>query len=453
MTHRAIVSLAALIAASGCSHLIPAAEAPLDRSVVMPETFEHTPELVAARAEDPRWWKAFNDPVLDELTTRALAANLSVESGIANLRAARAAVTSAGSVLLPTASASASASSDTNSGLDDISASGRVSASYEIDLFGANRQTVEVSRLNLQSTEYNQRAIELSVQSDVASAYFNLLASRNSLDVARQNLTISERIYKIVQARYDAGDVSGFDIASQTASLASARARIPGLQDQIEGFEAALAILLGVPPQGFTVAETELLTLNVPHIQAGLPSDLLYRRPDILSAETDLRAAEINVEIARKAFLPSIDLGAGITSLLTDGFDLSGSLSSSVNLPIFTGGQLEGQLEQSGARADTALISYRQSILTALQDVDVSLSGLTSATAQESDLREAEAASKRALDLAELRYRSGADDLTSLLNAQQTYQTAAQALVTNRRDQLTSVVNVYAAIGSGWSDE
>ena len=152
-----------------------------------------------------------------------------------------------------------------------------------------------------------------------------------------------------------------------------------------------------------------------------------------------------------RRFLPSVDLGAGaITSLLTDGFDLSGSLSSSLNLPLFTGGQLEGQLDSARARADSALISYNQSVLTALQDVDVSLSGLRSATDQESDLRDAEAASKRALELAELRYRAGADDLTSLLNAQQTYQSAAQSLVDNRRDQLTSVVNVYAAIGGGW---
>jgi NodT family efflux transporter outer membrane factor (OMF) lipoprotein len=450
MTHRALLTLTSALLATGCSHLMPAAEMPMEQAVAIPEAFDHTPELDASRAQDAEWWEAFNDPVLNDLTMRALAANLSIETGLANLRAAQAAVRSAGSVLLPSASVSASASSDTDSGLDDISATGRLSASYEIDLFGTNRQSVDVTELSLLTTEYDQRTIELSVQSNVASTYFSLLATRNSLAVAKQNLTISERIYQIVQARYDAGDVSGFDVASQTASLANARARIPAIQDQIEGFEAALAILLGLPPQGFAVEDTDLLLLNVPGIDTGLPSDLLYRRPDLLSAETSLRAARINVEIARKAFLPSVDLGAGASSLLTNGFDLSGSLSSSLNLPLFTGGQLEGQLDSARARADSALISYNQSVLTALQDVDVSLSGLRSATDQESDLRDAEAASKRALELAELRYRAGADDLTSLLNAQQTYQSAAQSLVDNRRDQLTSVVNVYAAIGGGW---
>ena len=450
MTLRSYALIPALLMSASCASLVPAIEAPRPIGVSIPETYDHSPELAAARADDLEWWKGFNDPVLDDLITRALANNLSIESGIANLRSARAAVVSAGASLEPSASASASSSADTDTNLDDISVSGRLSASYELDLFGANRQSVEVSELNLQGTEYDQRALELSVQSSVANAYLNLLAGRYSLKVAEDNLAITKRIFDIVKVRYDAGDVSGYDMASQEASYASARARIPQIQDQIEGYEAALAILLGAAPQGFTVPDTSLTAIAIPGIETGLPSDLLLRRPDILQAQTSLRAAMVNVEIAQKAFLPSFDLGAGLSSILTNGLDPVASISASVGMPLFSGGQLEGSLESAEARADQAIVSYRQSILTALQDVDVSLSGLKAAHATEADLIQAERASARALEIAELRYRVGADNLTSLLNAQQSYQSASQSVVENRRDQLVSTVNVYSAIGSGW---
>lgn len=453
MTLRPFALIPALLMSASCASMIPAAEPPRSTAIDLPQFFDHAPELDQARADDPQWWKAFNDPVLDDLIAQALANNLSIESGLANLRSARAAVLSAGAALKPSASASASTSADTNTNLDDISVSGRLSASYELDLFGRNQQSVEVSELNLRGSEYDQRALELSIQSSVANAYLNLLAARYSLAIAEDNLAITSRIYDIVKVRYDNGDVSGFDMASQEASFANARARIPQIQDQIEGFEAALAFLLGEAPQGFIVPDASLTDIAIPGIETGLPSDLLYRRPDILSAETSLKAAEINIEIARKAFLPSFDLGAGLSSILTNGLDPVASISASVGLPIYTGGQLEGSLESAKARADQALTSYRQSILTALQDVDVSLSGLKAARATEADLRLAEAASARALEIAELRYKVGADNLTSLLNAQQSYQSASQSVVENRRDQLVSTVNVYSAIGSGWETD
>ncbi|MAP95314.1 MAG: RND transporter [Ponticaulis sp.] len=452
MKTHALFSSTALLVVTGCASLAPPATDPVEPiGITLPEAYDHSPVVEAARNGEPEWWASFNDPVMNDLIDQALAENLTLESGLANLRSARAAITSSRSSLLPSLSAGASASTNSNNLVDNFSDSGRLSASYEVDLFGANRQSVAVSELGLQAAELDQRALELTVQSSVANAYLNLLSARYSLQIALENLEISERINSIVEARYNAGDVSGYDLATQRSSLASARARIPQIEDQIEGFEAALAILIGAPPQGFSVPETSLLNISVPGVSAGLPSDLLHRRPDLLSAETSLQAAQINVDIAQKAFLPTFDLGSGVSTALTSGLDPVATLSASMSLPLFTGGQLEGQLESAEARADQALTSYRQAILAALQDVDVGLSGLKSANLQEPDLREAETASERALEIAELRYRVGADDLTSLLNAQTTYRSAVQSVVENKRDQLISVVNIYAAIGGGWA--
>lgn len=451
MSKRLTALLLSSLTLGACSSILPAAEPERTLAMSLPDRYDHANEMEQTRELYPVWWAGFDDDVLSGLMARGLKANLSLENGLANLRASRAAVDVSRASLLPSASAGVSASTDTNSGLDDISATGRLSASYELDLFKRNQLGVETSELSYQAALYDQKALELSVQADIAINYFNLLSARNQLDVARRNLEISERIYKIVEARYNAGDVSGYDLASQRSSLASARARIPQIEAQIESYEAALAILLGVPPQGFSVGEGDLLDIDIPALTIGLPSELLTRRPDLMSAETALREADINVEIARKAFLPSVDLSAGLSSLLTDTFDPVGSLSASLSLPLFTGGQLEGQLEAARARADAALINYRQTVLSALQDVDVSLSGLKADQAVAGDLLDAETAAARALEIAEIRYKVGADNLTSLLNAQQTYDSASQSVVENKRDQLVSLINLYVAIGGGWT--
>ncbi|MFC6200065.1 efflux transporter outer membrane subunit [Ponticaulis profundi] len=451
MKTKLFVTLSLFAALAGCA-VVPEPEERATLIMDLPDTYDYAEDLASIETQDADWWSLFNDQTLNELQEQALAANPSIEIGLANLRAARANLASSRASLFPQVSGSASASSDTENGLDDISASGRLSASYELDVFGTNRLNIEASELSLQSAEYDQRAVELAIKSDVAANYFNLLAARYQLDVAKRSLEISERIYGIVEARYQAGDVSGFDMASQQTSLATTRARIPQLENQISGFEAALATLTGVAPQGFSVADTNLMSVAAPGIEAGLPSSLLTQRPDLLSSEAGLRSAQLDVEIARKSFLPSFDLGAGISSVLLDGFDPIGSLSSSVTLPIFTGGQLQSQLEGARARADSAMASYRQSILSALQEVDTGLSALKANEERAPHLVTAEASAARALEIAEIRYRAGADDLTSLLNAQQSYDSASADVVDNYRERLIAAVNLYVALGGGWQE-
>lgn len=438
-----------MLALPACASLAPQTDAST-HGMALPGDYDNATELSGARSVEMDWWAAFGSENLNALVAEALTANQTLAGGIENVAAARAALKVSNASLLPQASASLSASSDTERGLEDVSSSGRLSASYEVDLFGANAASRAASQANLDATIYSQRALELTVQSDVASTYFNLLATREQLEVARRNLEISERIFEIVEVRYKAGAISGFDVSSQRAQLANARARIPQLKAQIVSLETSLAILLGQKPQGYVAPDEPILDLDLPLADPSLPSDLLLRRPDLLQEEANLRGADANVTVARAAFLPGIDVGAALSSILSGGADLTGSISASLAQTIFSGGRLEGQLEGAQARQKAQLASYRGAILSALRDVDVSLNSIETNAQREAQLLVARDASQDALEAAELRYRAGTDDLTSLLTAQQSYFTASDTYVQGRLIRLTSALNLYVALGGGY---
>ncbi len=444
---RKLLLSSAALSLAACATASP----PVSELAPAPAAYDYAGPLAEAQKTDARWWETFNDPALDGLIDKALGANQDIAAGLAALRSARASVRIANASLFPQLSAGASASSNTEGDdLDDVSASARGSASYQLDLFGQNAADRRAARASYDAQAFDQRALELTVASDVAFTYFSVLAARERLEVAQSNLEISERIFEIVEIRYDAGDVSRFDLTSQEASLANARARVPQIKQQLVSLETALSVLLGQAPQGFDAPEGDILALTPPAINPGMPSELLLRRPDLLSAEAQLRAADADVTAAQRAFFPSIDLSAGVNAGLTGGTSVIGSLAASLVAPLFTGGRLEGQLSAAEARVDQQIARYRQATLNALRDVDVSLSALATAEQREEQLAIARNASQESLSRAEIRYRSGADDLTTLLNAQSSYFSASDSLVQGRLDRLSAAVDLYAAIGGGW---
>lgn len=448
---RVLLISGSVMVLTGCVSLSPASrEVSADAGLEMPGGYDYAADAAAFGAAERDWWGDFNSSSLDDLIGEALRVNNTLAQGLANVEASRAALKTTNAAFLPQASGSLSAGSDTGSGLDDIDASGRLSASYQLDLFGANVASRKLALANLDAAVFAQRALELTVQSDVAAGWFNLLATREQLAVARSNLEISERVFEIVEFRYEGGSISGFDVSSQAAQLANARARIPQLESQITSQETALAILLGRVPQGYQAPEEDVLSVALPLADPGLPSDLLLRRPDLMQSEATLRAANANMDAARAAFFPSVDLGAGLSSVLTGGADLVGSLSASVAQTIFSGGRLDAQLESAQARREGQLATYRQAILSALRDVDVSLKAIEANAAREAQLLIARDAAEDALRAAEIRYQAGTGDLTSLLNAQQNYFDAANAYVLGRLDRLTAAINLYVALGGGY---
>ncbi|MBB36072.1 MAG: RND transporter [Hirschia sp.] len=424
---------------------------PTESILEVPAAYDEAQNIIAeTRSGDDAWISLFQIAPLNELIDQANANNLDLEAGLANLRAAEASLKSARAGLLPSVTAGASSSGSSEDDFSEFNSSARLSAAYSLDLFGQTKFSVLSAREGLNSQQFSQRALELTVKTNTASAYLTLTSLRNQMETAQANLEISQRIYDLVKVRYDAGAVSGFDLESQKASLANARARIPQLDQQITAAETSLALLLGRSSQGFEAPIAPLENWAVPHMPVGMPSDLLVRRPDLLSAEADLRAANANIAAARAAFYPSVDLSAGVSTLLTSGADIIGSTAASLSAPIFSGGRLAAQTESAIAQRDALVARYEQAAYSAFRDVDIALSSIRTADLREAELAISETASARALELAETRYANGADGLTELLNAQSSYFSARDSRMQARTTQLQAAIDLYAALGGGW---
>jgi NodT family efflux transporter outer membrane factor (OMF) lipoprotein len=457
---RTLLISASALALAGCVSINPVQrETATDAGLTMPDGYDYAAEVAGLSAPEQVWWAGFNSADLDALITEALAANNSLAQGLANVDASRASLKTANAAFLPQASGSLSSSSNTEAGLDDVDASARLSASYQLDLFGANAASRNAALANLDAAIFAQRALELTVQSDVAAGWFNLLAAREQLAVARRNLEISERIFQIVQVRYEAGTISGFDVSSQAAQLANARARIPQLESQITSQETALAILLGRVPQGYAAPQTDILTIDLPSADPGLPSDLLLRRPDLMQSEASLRAANANIGAARAAFFPNISLtGAfGTASSELDGLFRDGSLAwnftPTLSLPLFNAGRLKGNLDVAKARQVIAVADYERTVQAAFRDVSDALVRRRQLGLQIETVRAMLDALRERARLAQLRFDNGRSAYLEVLDAQRDLFDTEQQLVQLRRAQLASGVALYAALGGGFPAE
>ena len=409
------------------------------------------------------WWRRFGSPELSGLIDAALIASPDMTIAAEHVRQAEAQVRIAGSTLFPALNFSAAtASRETRpqggrwSG--DNSSSAALSASYEIDLWGRNASGVRASESSLRATRFDQETVRLTLVAGVASAYFQVLSLRRRLVIARENLAIAERVFKVVDARARNGAVSALDVARQQAAVLAQRAAIPPLELQERQTLFALAILLGRQPEGFDTAASTVSAVLVPRIAPGIPAELLVRRPDLASAEAQLAAANANVAVARAALLPSISLtgSAGIASDVLVNF-LSAptaalAIAASLVQPIFDGGRLRAQVDVAESHERELVENYRKFILAALADVEGALAAGSRSVDQEVLQEQVLVQARRALQLAEVRYREGADDLLTVLDAQRTLFQAEDQLAQIRLSRLLASVGLFKALGGGWTD-
>lgn len=433
-----------------------------------PEAPRSTPALPAMFSEaasgmdavQPDWWNSFAAPELAALVEQAVAGNADLTIAAERVRQAELAMRNAGASLFPSLSGGVSTSDRYNdapgsAGSSTGASALSLSASYEIDLWGRLAANVDSASASLQASRYDLQTVRLSVAGGVANAYFQVLALRVRLTIAQENLAIAERVFNVVQARYRNGAASALDVSRQRSTVLGQRAAIEPLQVQERQAVTALAILLGRYPQGFQVTGMPLDALAVPAVAAGLPSDLLLRRPDLASAEAQLLAADANVAAARAALLPSIQLSgstglasAALLSLANPSFSLG--LTASVAQTLFDGGRLRNQVLINESQRRVLLENYHQSIHVALKEVEDSLANIARNRGQEEAQRAIRDEAQRSLRLAELRYREGVDDLLSTLDAQRTLFAAQDQLVQQRLARLTSAVDLYKALGGGW---
>jgi multidrug efflux system outer membrane protein len=401
------------------------------------------------------WWQAFDAEELARLVDAALQGSPDLAIAGERVRQAEAAVRVAGASLFPAVDASATTSRQTGNGNAERT-SAALTASYELDLWGRNAALTRSARSAAAATGFDRETVRISLISGVANAYFEVLALRSRLAIARQNLATAERVLAVVEARYKNGAASALDLSRQRTAVGTQRAAIPGLELQERQTLAALAILTGRPPQGFDVGGNDLTKLGLPAIAPGLPAELLVRRPDVASAEASLVAANADLAAARAALFPSVSLtgAAGRASdallSLASGPGATLSLAASVLQPIFDGGRLRAQRAIAESRERELVEAYRAAIVAALGDVEKALAA-TGRTAEQEGIQQGVVdEARRALSLAEIRYKEGADDLLSTLDAQRTLFQAEDQLAGLRLSRLEAAVALYKALGGGW---
>jgi NodT family efflux transporter outer membrane factor (OMF) lipoprotein len=415
----------------------------------------------AAPAGD--WWRSFGSAELSGLINATLSANPDLAIAAEHVRQAEAQVRIAGSTLFPALNFSAAtARHETRpqggrwSG--DNSSNAELSASYEIDLWGRISADVRAAESSLGATRFDQETVRLTLVAGVASAYFQVLSLRDRLVIARENLAIAERVFKVVDARARNGAVSALDVARQQAAVLAQRAAIPPLELQERQTLFALAILLGRQPEGFDAAATTVSAVLVPRIAPGMPAELLVRRPDLASAEAQLAAANANVAAARAALLPTISL-TGSAGLASDSLlnflsapTAALAIGASLLQPIFDGGRLRAQVDVAASRERELVENYRKFILAALADVESALAAGSRSADQEVLQEQVLVQARRALQLAEVRYREGADDLLTVLDAQRTLFQAEDQLAQIHLSRLLASVGLFKSLGGGWTD-
>ena len=426
----------------------------------MPLAFAESADTSAA-ALAPEWWTAFGSPELSSLIAASEAANPDLAIAAERVLQAEAQVRTADASLFPALNLGIGSSrreSRPEGGAWKASdaSSATLSASYELDLWGRNMAGRESAAAGLRASHFDRETVRLTLVAGVANAWFQLLSLRGRLGIARENLAIAERVFKVVDSRVRNGAASKLDRARQQAAVLAQRAALLPLEVQERQLLFALAILLGRAPQGFDTPAASLAGLAVPRIAAGLPAQLLLRRPDLASAEAQLAAANANVAAARAALLPSISLtgSAGLTSNVLLNF-LSAptatlALGAALLQPIFDGGRLGAQVDVAESRRRELVEAYRKAVHAALADVEGALAAAGRLAAQEALQEQVVAQARVALRLAEVRYREGADDLLSLLDAQRTLFQAEDQQAGIRLARLQAAVSLYKALGGSW---
>ena len=308
---------------------------------------------------------------------------------------------------------------------------------------------------SLAPSRFDGESARLTLVSGVANAYFQVLSVRDRLRLARDNVAIAERVLAVVNSRVKFGNASALDLNRQQTAVLTQRAVLPPLELQERQSRAALAILLGRPPEGFDVVANSITALGVPVASPGLPAALLLRRPDLASAEAQLAAANANIGAARAALLPSIQLTSSLGLASSELLSLASptralSLGASLLQPIFNAGRLQAQVDIATARQGELVETYRRAILAALADVENSLAAAGRSAEQEVPQQQVRDRAKRSLDLAELRYKAGSDDLLTVLDAQRTLFAAQDQAAQVLLSRLQASVALYKALGGGW---
>jgi outer membrane protein, multidrug efflux system len=445
--------------------------------VPLPVTWSEVPEsgVTTHPFEVVQWWSAFQDPLLDSLIARAVTANLDLRVAQERVREARAlrGVTAADSwptlnirgvysrlrrsqnvTTSPSTTPGTSGTPGTTALESDLFQSD-FDASWELDLFGRVRRSVEAAEANIAAAEENRRDVLVTLLAELARNYIELRGLQRQLVVTHDNIQAQQQSVALTDARFQSGLTSALD----EAQLATTQSQVPALESAARQSIHRLGVLLGQPPETLLDELTPARPIPSvpPEVMVGLPSDLLRRRPDVRRAEQELAAATARIGVATADLFPHFSLTSNIVGLQSaDIADLA--LASSrfwtagptLSWPIFDAGRIRANIEVQNAREEQALAQYEKTVLTALEDVEDALVAYTREQVRRGALMAAVEANQRATGLANERYIKGLGDFLNVLEAQRSLYASQDQLVQSERTVVSDLIALYKAVGGGW---
>lgn len=468
MTRRILI-VAVAAALAGCT-VGPDYKRP---SVAVPASFrapEPLPATQAASLASLKWCELFKDDKLQELIRKALQQNYDLRDAVARVEAARAGLGITRSAQFPNFGASGdidfnrlSRNGATPLPPELVSSQNRNFGeatlgllSFEIDIWGRLRRATEAARANLLSAEENRKAVITTLVSDVATAYLSLRELDYELEISRRTLETRQQSLDLTIARQTGGVATLLDLRQAEQLVDTAAQTIPVIQQNIEQTENEIRLLLGENPGNVTRGKILTEQDLPPEVPAGLPSELLERRPDIRAAEQTLIAANAQIGVARAAYFPQVSLsgilGGQSTQLssLFSGPASTWSLVPQVSQPIFTAGKLKSGVKLAEAQQQSALVQYEKTIQTAFSEVSNSLIAHQRVRESREKQEQLVVALQDRLRLAYLRYRGGVDTQLNALDADRDLFQAELTLSQIRLEELLTVVQLYKALGGGW---
>jgi multidrug efflux system outer membrane protein len=454
----ALLGLAGLLA--GCAVVGPDYQRP---NTELPPAWSATQAVpVPAAPLDAEWWRRFDDPLLTQLVERSLAANTDVRIARARLRVARATSVQAESLLWPSVNAYGSATRASNGGQDAASSYGLgFDAVWEIDLFGGLRRGVEAADADAVARAATLATTQVSLAAEVARGYVLLRAYQLRITITQANLDNQSQTLQIAEWRAQAGLVGQLDVEQARSNREQTRAQLPALQDAATQTINALAVLLNVAPGTLAPELGAAAAPTIPSATAqplaGIPADLLRRRPDIVAAERSLAAASARIGVAEAALYPSLTLSGtlGLQGAVLSALSGSGAatrlIAASLGAPIFDAGRLRQQVVIRTAEQEEALAAYEAALFGALRDVENARASLANGRARGEALALAVQAARNAAQLANFRYRSGLVDFQTVLDTERSVRTLEDSQATTQADTVIALVQLYKALGGGWS--
>jgi outer membrane protein, multidrug efflux system len=437
-------------------------------AVADPELFRGQATAEATSFADAPWWEAFQDPILKALIQDALRNNYDVGIAAARVQEARASLMQARADFFPSVDYSASAGraripltalgvgGGPEATTEDFF-TGFLTMSWELDIWGRVRRSNEAARATLLASEDARRGVWLTLVSDLAQAYFQLLALDVQLQVARDSVQAYQGTYNIFLDRFNLGVASKLETSRALGALGDAQATVPQLESQIVAKENQISILLGKPPEPIARGQPMYEQPVVPAVPAGLSSALLERRPDLRQAEQQLVAANARIGVAKAEFFPQLSLTSLFGSASPELSDFTAGASKVWQVggmlagPLFDGGRRLGNYRVSIAQSEQIRLEYLQAVLTAFREVSDTLTALQKLAEAESGQDLAVRSLGEAVEHSMNRYRQGLAGYYEVLEAQQQLYPAQSTLAQIRGNRLLAYAQLYKALGGGWN--